>query len=453
MIEIKGKKIGIIGLGISGFDTGVFLLENGAKVYVSDININQEIEEKSVILREKGAEIEIGKHSPEFFKDVEFIVISPGVDERYDFINCLKERNIPIISEIELAYNFSKSKKIIAITGTNGKTTTTTLVGEVFKKANYSSVVCGNIGNTFIGEIKNIDEKTWVIIEVSSFQLEKIINFRPYISCLLNIDYDHFDRYSNMEQYIKAKKRIFINQTNEDYSVLNFDDYYTKKIMKEIKSKKTFFSFSKIFKGIYYENGSIYLKFNNKNLKILETKNLKISGKGNIANIMACSLISFLSGVEPEIIKIAIENFEGLPHRMEKITEIDGITFINDSKSTNPLSVKNSILSLDGKNNIILILGGKDKGFPYYQLTKYLKNKVKFIILFGEAKERIKKELKSLKIPIEYVENLKEAVILSKKIGKKGDYVLFSPGCSSFDMFKNYKERGDVFKKEVLSLH
>ncbi|MCM8833046.1 MAG: Mur ligase family protein, partial [Candidatus Omnitrophica bacterium] len=238
MIEIKGKKIGIIGLGISGFDTAVFLLENGAKVYVSDININQEIEEKSVILREKGAEIEIGKHSPEFFKDVEFIVISPGVDERYDFINCLKERNIPIISEIELAYNFSKSKKIIAITGTNGKTTTTTLVGEVFKKANYSSVVCGNIGNTFIGEIKNIDEKTWVIIEVSSFQLEKIINFRPYISCLLNIDYDHFDRYSNMEQYIKAKKRIFINQTNEDYSVLNFDDYYTKKIMKEIKSKK-----------------------------------------------------------------------------------------------------------------------------------------------------------------------------------------------------------------------
>ncbi|MGC9031770.1 MAG: glutamate ligase domain-containing protein, partial [Minisyncoccia bacterium] len=166
----------------------------------------------------------------------------------------------------------------------------------------------------------------------------------------------------------------------------------------------------------------------------------------------ASSLISLLSGIEVETIKIAIENFEGLPHRMEKVIEIDGITFINDSKSTNPHSVKNSILSLKGKNNIILILGGKDKGFPYRQLTKYLKKRVKFIILLGEAKERIRKELAPSNIPMEYVENLKEAVILSKKIGKKGDFVLFSPGCSSFDMFKNYKERGDVFKKEVFSL-
>ncbi|MCM8786117.1 MAG: UDP-N-acetylmuramoyl-L-alanine--D-glutamate ligase [Candidatus Omnitrophica bacterium] len=452
MNGIKGKKIGIVGLGISGFDTGIFLIENGGEVYISDSNINNDIKEKSIILKEKGAKIEIGKHTPEFFKDVEFIVISPGVDERCDFINYLKKRDIPIISEIELAYNFSKSKKIIAITGTNGKTTTTTLVGEVFKKANYPSVVCGNIGNTFIGEIKNIDEKTWIIIEVSSFQLEKIINFRPYISCLLNIDYDHFDRYSNMEEYIAAKKRIFENQTIDDYSVLNFDDYHTKKIMKEIKSKKTFFSFLKIFKGVYYENGNIYLRINNKNLKILETKNLEILGKGNIENIMACSLISVICGIDPEIIKIAVENFKGLPHRMEKVAQIDNITFINDSKSTNPLSVKNSILSLTGKNNIILILGGKDKGFPYRQLTKYFKNRVKFIILFGQAKERIKKELESSNIPMEYVENLKEAVMLSKKIGKKGDYVLFSPGCSSFDMFKNYKERGDVFKKEVFSL-
>ncbi|MFN4227233.1 MAG: UDP-N-acetylmuramoyl-L-alanine--D-glutamate ligase [Candidatus Ratteibacteria bacterium] len=452
MIEIKGKKIGIVGLGKSGFDTGIFIIENGGEVYISDSNVNDELKEKSIILKEKGAKIEIGRHSPEFFKDVEFIVISPGVDERLDFIVCLKKKNIPIISEIELAYNFSKSKKIIAITGTNGKTTTTTLLGNIFKKANYPSVVCGNIGNTFIGEIKNISEETWIILEVSSFQLEKIVNFRPYISCLLNIDYDHFDRYADMKEYIQAKKRIFENQTIDDYSVLNFDDYYTKKIIKEIKSKKNFFSFSRIFKGVYYENESIYLKMDSKNLKILKTENLKIQGKGNIANIMACCLISFISGIDFETMKIAIENFNGLPHRMEKVAVIDNITFINDSKSTNPHSVKNSILSLNGKNNIILILGGKDKGFPYYQLTKYLKSKVKFIILLGEAKERIKKELKSSNIPMEYVQNLKEAVILSKKIGKKGDYVLFSPGCSSFDMFKNYQERGDVFKKEVLSL-
>jgi UDP-N-acetylmuramoylalanine--D-glutamate ligase len=453
MKSIKGKKIGIIGLGISGFDAGIFCLENGGEVYISEKNINEDIKEKAEILKEKGAKVETGKHTPEFFKDVEFVIISPGIDERNEFIDFLKKRKIPIISEIELAYNFSKSKKIIAITGTNGKTTTTTMVGNIFKKAGYPSVVCGNIGNTFIGEIKNIEDKTWIILEVSSFQLEKIVNFRPYISCLLNIDYDHFDRYSNMEEYINAKKRIFENQKENDYSVLNFDDYYTKKLLKGIKTHKIFFSFSKIFNGIYYKSGAIFLNLNNKNLKIFETKNLKIEGRGNIANIMASSLISILSGIDIETIKLAIENFGGLPHRMEKVAEIDGIIYINDSKSTNPHSIKNSILSLKGKNNIILILGGKDKGFPYHQLKKHLKNRVKFIILLGEAKERIRKELLSSNIPMEYVENLKEAVILSKKIGKKGDFVLFSPGCSSFDMFKNYKERGDAFKKEVLALY
>jgi UDP-N-acetylmuramoylalanine--D-glutamate ligase len=256
-----------------------------------------------------------------------------------------------------------------------------------------------------------------------------------------------------MEEYINAKKRIFENQKENDYSVLNFDDYYTKKLLKGIKTHKIFFSFSKIFNGIYYKSGAIFLNLNNKNLKIFETKNLKIEGRGNIANIMASSLISILSGIDIETIKLAIENFGGLPHRMEKVAEIDGIIYINDSKSTNPHSIKNSILSLKGKNNIILILGGKDKGFPYHQLKKHLKNRVKFIILLGEAKERIRKELLSSNIPMEYVENLKEAVILSKKIGKKGDFVLFSPGCSSFDMFKNYKERGDAFKKEVLALY
>ncbi|HOK56588.1 MAG TPA: UDP-N-acetylmuramoyl-L-alanine--D-glutamate ligase [bacterium] len=452
MNQIKGKKIGIIGLGISGFDTGIFLLENGGEVFISEKNVNEDILEKVNILKEKGAKIETGEHTPEFFREVEFVVISPGVDEKNEFIDFLKKRKIQFISEIELAYNFSKSKKIIAITGTNGKTTTTTLIGNIFKKANYPSVVCGNIGNTFIGEIKNIEEKTWIILEVSSFQLEKIVNFRPYISCLLNIDYDHFDRYLNMEEYIQAKKRIFENQKENDFSVLNFDDYHTKRLLKDIRSQKRFFSFSKISNGVYYENENIFLNLDNKNLKILETKNLKIQGKGNIANIMASSLISILCGIEQETIKTAIENFEGLPHRMEKVAEIDGVIYINDSKSTNPHSVKNSVLSLKGKNNIILILGGKDKGFPYHQLTKYLKNRVKFIILLGEAKERIKKELASSNIPMEYVGNLKEAVILSKKVGKKGDFVLFSPGCSSFDMFKNYEERGDVFKKEVFSL-
>jgi UDP-N-acetylmuramoylalanine--D-glutamate ligase len=450
MIEIKDRKIGIIGLGVSGFDTATFLIENGAEPYISEKNYNEEIKERVDILKEKGAKFEIGSHSENFFKNVDLVVISPGVDEKSEELNFLKKRKVPIISEIELAYNFSKSKKIIGITGTNGKTTTTTLLGEIFKNSNYKSIVCGNIGNSFIGEIKNIDENTWVILEVSSFQLEKINKFKPYIACLLNIDYDHFDRYLNMEEYISAKKRIFENQNKDDFSILNFDNYWIKRLLKEIKSKKFFFSFSKIFNGAYYENGKIFVNINH-NTKIIQTKNIKLYGRGNIENIMACSLISIICGIREEVIQNTIENFNPLPHRMEKVAEIDGIIFINDSKSTNPHSVKNSILSIEN-NKIILILGGKDKGFPYRQLKKYLKNKVKFIILFGEAKERIKDELKSVNIPTESVENLKECIKLAKKIGKKGDIVLFSPGCSSFDMFKNYKERGDVFKKEVFSL-
>ncbi|MCM8818051.1 MAG: UDP-N-acetylmuramoyl-L-alanine--D-glutamate ligase, partial [Candidatus Omnitrophica bacterium] len=404
------------------------------------------------ILKEKGAKVQTGKHTKEFFKDVEMVIISPGVDEKSEVVDFFKKSNIPIISEIELAYNFSKSKKIIGITGTNGKTTTTTLTGEIFKKANYQYVVCGNIGNTFIGEIENIEENTYVILEISSFQLEKIKNFKPYIACLLNIDYDHFDRYSSMEEYILAKKRIFDNQNENDFSILNFDDYYTKRISKNIKSQKIFFSFSEIFRGAFCKDGVIYAKLNNNPLKIIETKNLKIIGKGNIENVMSASLISLLSGINLEIIKETIENFQPLSHRIEKVVEIDDVLFINDSKSTNPHSVKNAILSFPAKNNIVLILGGKDKGFPYHQLKKYLKNRVKFIILLGEAKYKIKNQLKSSNIPMEFTNDLKEAVFLSKKVSKKGDIVLFSPGCSSFDMFKNYKERGDVFKKEVFAL-
>lgn len=446
-MEVKNKKIGIIGFGITGFDTALFLSDKGAKVYVSD---KGEIDRKNE-LEKRGIKFEIGKNSFEFLKDMDFLVLSPGVDERTDIIRLLKYKKIPIISEIEIAYQFCESKKIIAITGTNGKTTTVSLLGNIFKTASISHVVCGNIGNTFIGEIKNINSNTWVILEVSSFQLEKIKNFKPYISCLLNIDYDHLDRYLNIEEYIEAKKKIFVNQTKDDYAILNFDDYYTKKFLKEIKSKKLFFSFSPIFKGIYFQGKSIYLNLKNRE-KIFDIENRKLYGKGNIANIMASTLISIICGIEPEIIKKGIENFEPLAHRMEKVVEIDGITFINDSKSTNPHSVKNALESINGEKNVILILGGKDKGFPFSKIKKYIKVKTKFIILFGEAKEKIKKELQGIKIPMEFVENLKDAVILSKKIGKKGDFVLFSPGCSSFDMFKNYKERGDVFKKEVRNL-
>jgi len=409
----------VAGFGKTGFDVACFLLKRKAKVFITDIDASEEKYENLKKLDGK-VEFEFGSHSSKFFKNKDLIVISPGINESV-LPEIVREEKIPVISEIELAYLFSPSKKIIAITGTNGKTTTTLLTGNIFKFSPFDFVVCGNIGNTFIGEVDNIKKDSYVIIEVSSFHLEKIKKFRPFIGVILNIADDHFDRYSTFSQYVKAKEKLFLNKEENDWAILNGDDKNCFKIGKEVIGKKLLFGFSSSF-DIYFKNGFIYFG----DEKIVDFNKTELSGKGNIYNVMASVSIGKICNIEKGIIEKAIVDFTPPEHRMEKVKKIKGVVFINDSKATNPHAVKNALENLpDGK--VILLMGGMDKGLSFSSLRTIVKRKVKFLILFGKAKEKIEKELKIERV--RKVDNLEKAVDVAFKNSEKGDCSAFSWMC------------------------
>lgn len=451
-MEIKNKKIVVAGMGKTGFDTAVFLAERGADVFVTENGSTEQAKKIASDLEKKGIKTEIGGHTEKFIEGAQMLVPSPGVPNNSLPIRYAETKKIPVISEIELAFAFSPTEKIIAITGTNGKTTTTSLTGAIFKEANIPSVVCGNIGNTFIGEFDKLTADTYVVLEISSFQLEKTKKFRPFIACLLNIAEDHFDRHFTMQNYIDAKKRIFANQTEDDFAILNCDDAYCRDIAKTLKAGTLFFSRKEIpEKGVYLKGKTVFSNMN-KSGEIIDIKKTKLWGKGNSENIMASVLIGLLCGIEETAIRKAVYEFTPLPHRMEKVAEIKSVSFINDSKSTNPHSIINALESIEEKNNAVLIMGGKNKDISFVSVIPYFKNKVKLLVLLGEAKEFLYQEFKNCGIPLKLAGSMKETVGISFQSASAGDIVLFSPGCASFDMFKNYKERGNAFKKEVNSL-
>lgn len=450
-MELKGKKVVIVGLAKTGWDVANFLLEKGVDIYVTEEKKDFEVIEKAEKLKKIGIKVELGFHSEKFLEKADIVIPSPGVSPESLPIKWAIGKKVPLISEIELSYLFSPSKKIIAITGTNGKTTTTSLCGFLFKNACLPYVICGNIGNTFIGEIKKIKNNTWIILEVSSFQLEYIDKFKPYIGVLLNITPDHLDRYPSMEEYINAKFNLFKNQTEKDWAVLNYKDFYCREIASKIKGEKCFFSINKINRGVFLKNQKIVSDFKFKG-EIISIKESSLFGLGNIYNMLAVTSIGLICDINPEIIRETFKTFKTLPHRLEKVYKKNGIVFINDSKATNVDAVKKALESFPQIGKIILIMGGKDKGFSFKELSNLVRKKVKNLILLGETKEKIAKDLKKTEVNIDFVDNMKQAVNLAFKKAKKGDIILLSPGCSSFDMFKNYQERGDVFKKEVKSL-
>ncbi|RKY34330.1 MAG: hypothetical protein DRP69_04935 [Candidatus Duberdicusella sinuisediminis] len=401
------KKVGIVGAGKSGVSLAKLALSLGKSVKLSEIN--KDISFKTLkSLKQLGAEMELGRHTQDFFKDVDLVVLSPGVNSNDFYKNILAGLNIPWVGEIEFSFWCCKSKNIIAITGTNGKTTTTFIIGQVLKKSlNKRVYVLGNIGNPFSSEVLDIGEEDVVVLEVSSFQLETIKYFKPYIACLLNFSPDHLDRYSDLESYFLAKKRIFLNQDFSCYALFP----------KELEEKLRDISAQKICldKG---EN----LSFIEKILEIL--------------------------GVESSNLYNYLRDFKGLAHRLEFVAEKRGVKFINDSKATNILATIFALKTLKGK--IILLAGGKDKNLDYSLIKPYL-DKVKSIFLFGEAKDKIKKVLEGA-VPLRVVKDLREAVLLAYQEAQSSDIILLSPMCSSFDMFKNYQERGEFFKSLVYEL-
>jgi len=468
-MTFKDKKVLVVGLARSGTGAAILLSGLGAKVSVSDSKPRSMLESQIQKLP-SSVKVITGNNTQEEFAAYEIIVISPGVPANIPPLKYAREKGIPIISEIELAFQVMKSVRsvpFIGITGTNGKSTVTTLVDLMLKDSGYKTLLGGNIGNALTeeilkdlfmdGQISTKEAPDYIVAEISSFQLESIKEFRPKISAVLNISPDHLDRYDSMADYIDAKAGVFLNQTAEDCLIVNADDPVLMKMCNDRMNERgpdfpdvVFFSRNGEVKGVYEKEGVIYLNLPDYqspavNLPFMSIEELKIKGVHNLENAMASSLIAFMAGSKPEGVKNVLRSFKGLEHRLEFVKEVNGVTFINDSKGTNVGAVAKS---LDSFGNLILIMGGTDKGSDFSILKEQMKRKVKTLILIGEARDKIGRSLGDTADTYK-VEDLKKAVELSFSKASSGDTVLLSPGCASFDMFENFEERGHAFKRAV----
>lgn len=447
----------IVGLGKTGFDTARVLIDKGAEVRITEMKESPELKERKSILKQMGAKVETGGHTEAFFKNIRIVIPSPGVPLHAMPLVWAQRAKIPILSEIEIAWHLSPSKKIIAITGTNGKTTVTSLIGEIFRAANIPSVVCGNIGNTFIGEVPGLSKETVIILETSSFQLGFTEKFRPFVGILLNIAEDHLDYHRSFEEYINAKKHLFSAQLPGDWAILNANDPQCVALANQISSQIFFFAGKKnksysSLQTSYIHHDSIFIKKEEKITEYATCSTTKLYGRHNRENISAASAVSAIFKIPQEIFQRAIDTFQPLHHRFEKIAESRGISFINDSKATNVDAVKRALENFSDGKCVFLILGGKDKGISFSSLKELIERKVHTLFLIGENAERIRNDLREIGIKIQIIDDYAEGIKIVLKEGKKGDSLLLSPGSSSFDRFTNYQERGDVFTRTVHSL-
>lgn len=443
-MDLINKKVLVVGLARTGVSTARFLVSKGARVRVSDSSPEEKLTKSLEDLKGFDLEIETGRHTEEWFIKADLIVVSPGVPLEMKQLQSAHKKGVEIISEIELASRFI-DVPIIAITGTNGKTTTTTLIGEILKKSGKRVFVGGNIGNPLIESVLEGNKADFIVAEISSFQLEGIKNFRPYISILLNITEDHLDRYPSMDAYIQAKGLIFRNQMYPDYAIINADDVLVKRITKGIEPRKIGFSREReVVDGIYYRDGKIFSHI--KVDAVYEPERFRLKGVHNIENAMASIAACEIAGCGRDAIQKAMEEFHGLPHRVEFVAEIGGVSYYNDSKGTNIGATMSALAGFEG--NVILLAGGKDKGGDYSVMAHLIQEKVKGMILFGEARDKINQSIGSFTDSV-LVGNLKEAMEVVRRTAVRGDTVLLSPACSSFDQFSGYAERGRKFVELV----
>ncbi len=441
------KRVSVLGLGKTGISVANFLYKSGYDVFISEILPFEKVKD-SIRLLEPGIKYELGLHSDEVL-NAEFIIKSPGIPQNIPILVSARKRKIEVLSELEFSFKQISPKLTIAITGTNGKTTVTTLVGEIFRNAGFDTIVAGNIGAPLSDFIHKVTNNTVVVLETSSYQLENIKNFKPDISCILNITPDHLEHHSTMEEYISAKKNIFRNQTKKEYCILNFDDKIVRSLSESCNSKVVYFSYRNILKeGVFYDGKNFNININDKKEKFLV--NLRIPGRHNIENALASVAITYLSNLPVNVIVSTLSNFTGVEHRLEFVKEINGVKYINDSKSTNVNSTLVALESFPENKNIFLIMGGRDKGYSYSSLIPLVKEKVKYLLLIGESAPKIESELNGT-TEIVNCADISGAVKFAKKFAKKGDVVLLSPGCSSFDQFENFEHRGREFKKIVIS--
>jgi len=444
-VELKDKIVMVVGLGNSGLNAAVLLRGLGAIVKVTDSSDTPAVRNNAGILQDLGIEVETGSHTEGFIKGSSLLVLSPGIENSSPAVLWAGKHRIPIIGEVELGYRSCKGK-IIAITGTNGKSTVTTLVGEILKSGGKDAVACGNIGNSLCGEISRIKDDTWVVLETSSFQLETIKSFKPYIALVLNITDDHMDRYNNFEEYFNEKLKIFSNQDERDTLILNYDAMNLRPLKDRAESKVLFYSRLKKTNGAYVKDGSIYCASGDAVKEVMSLGDIGLKGAHNVENVLASALVGTLAGVEESRIREAVKAFKGLPHRVETVAIVDGVEYIDDSKGTTVDSTYRALEACD--RPVILIAGGKDKHSDYSVVLDIVKKKVKALVLIGEAKGAIKIALRG-KVETFEAKDMREAVSIAHNMAKKDWIVLLSPMCSSFDMFKDYKERGDAFKRAI----
>ena len=443
-MKVEGKKVVVAGFARTGQAVVKFLRNRNCAITVSERKPASEFGELPA--KYPDVQFEFGGHVVETFMKADVIVLSPGIPDRIPPVSEARRAGIPILSEIELAYHYIQGT-LIGITGTNGKSTTVELTGAMLREGGKRATVCGNIGTPLIQYCDGSMKEDYYMIELSSFQLETIHEFRPHIAALLNLAEDHLDWYPSVEPYYQAKMRIFENQKAGDFAVINYDDPYLRDHAGSIQANHFWFSRKEVPpSGLYAKEGLIRsvsgASVVNFNLGALQ-------GVHNLENTLCAASVALLCGVLPKAMQRALEAFRGLHHRMELVGEAQGVRFYDDSKATNVDAVMKSLESFPG--NVILIMGGKDKGCDYRLLREIVRGRVKRLLLIGEAKDRIADELGDAAQP-EFCASLHEAVERSVAASAPGDVVLLSPACSSFDMFANYEERGEVFHAAVKDL-
>jgi UDP-N-acetylmuramoylalanine--D-glutamate ligase len=494
-MQLKGKKVTVIGLARSGVGAANLLSTLGASVTVTDVR-NETALAKQIKMLSPSVTLALGGHPDAVFASADLLVISPGVPLGIGPVVRAKTAGIPVIGELELAYRIitqnSKAIPFLAVTGSNGKSTTTTLLDHMIRKAGFRPLLGGNIGNALTEEILNagyrqeekeiagdrhramdrLEEKSenpsplasrpspdFVVAEVSSFQLEAIERFRPFIASILNITPDHMDRYHSLSDYAEAKARIFENQTGRDYLVLNADDAETLTMEKEKLNRKggptvVYFSRLKKVRGLYSARGEVFcnlphLAEGDPDRPLIRAEEIAIKGVHNLENAMAASAMALLAGCPAWAVKESLKEFQGLEHRLEFVRELGGVRYINDSKGTNVGAVVKSIESF--KEPLILIAGGRDKAGDFSELRDLISKKVKAVVLIGEAADKINAALGDITGTFTAAD-LREAVTLSRSMAQRGDVVLLSPACASFDMFRDFEDRGRQFKEIVTEL-
>ena len=448
MMELKGKKVLVVGLGKSGLAAALFLRHHGAHVTVSDVRSAEALAKDIPALLEEGIMVGTGGHGLLTFRRQDLIVVSPGVPLNTPELAQVKSFGLPVIGELELAARFLKGKTL-AITGSNGKTTTTALVGEILQKAGFPTLVGGNIGVPVVALINSSTDETWSVLEVSSFQLESTQQFHPQIAVILNITPDHLDRHGSFENYAQAKERIFAAQHEGDCVILNADNARAAQAASRSVARVFFFSVEhSVLQGAWVEGGWVVYRGGKDEPveKIMHLSGVPLKGSHNVENVLAAVCASRLAGAPVQAIAEAIEKFQAVEHRLEFVTKINGVEFYNDSKATNVDATAKAIAAFSG--GIHLILGGKDKGSDYTQLSDLLRARVRAIYTIGSAAAKIESQLRGV-VSILSCETLDNAVSAAGAAARPGEVVLLAPACSSFDQFENYEQRGRVFKELV----